>query len=143
MEFGEMFAQLANPSRDLRVLSANVLWVAFSLPVVGLFVYRLRRAQLPQVTQRLMWGVVLVGLVTAARGGYWAPWRYFLHHGQEENARWFVENAIWMDAATIILCIGYTLHILPALQGVFGRGWWLMPIGYGLFWYVASFAVLI
>jgi len=141
MEFG-LIGEIVAPSKHFRVLAANVLWVAFSLPVVLLFTHRLIYADLNASTRRLMLGVVCVGFVTAMRGGYWAPWRYFLHKGNEVAADWFIDHAIWMDGATIILCVGYTLHIVPFLKRAVGNFWWSIVLAYGLAVYVASIVTL-
>ena len=125
-------------SNDQIVLGQNLVWVNFALIVCVFFAvtgWNRFKAEGFSRGCRVMLGVVLVSLGCASHRAYWGLWRWYRSHGDTEAAGWFVQNADWLMLSVVVIAVGYTLHLAPLLNSVFGKLWpaWAAALAVGSF----------
>ena len=106
---------------NLSVGGWNTVFVA-TLVLCALYGFGLFRRSSDHDTKRLLLGFSLICLGVSIRIGGWFPWRSMLEAKNAALAAWWRDLApIWTGGGAVLMVLGMTILMWPALKRFFGR----------------------
>lgn len=110
--------------------SFNFVWGMASFLTIAVFAAVLAVRETSADVRRLMRGVMLAAGATMVDKLWWTAFRFNLYQGDEDGARFFMDNAHMVVAsAALVGVFAYFLHVFPYLERNLGGlgliGWWI------------------